>query len=289
MTATNSIRDQLIDELKLSNAALTTLERYSGSVDHFLKALGKPPAEATEADVRRFLRGLQERGVGPHGLKSYVAAIKYLYTRVLRQPDVVRGVPYPKIPKTLPVVLSGSEVAATLRSVRQFKYRVILTAVYAAGLRISEACRLHCSDVDSKRMVIRIRAGKGKKDRYVMLSRRLLTLLRDYWRGQRPPGDVLFPGQQGASAHVSTTAVREALSRAAQACDIRKRVTPHVLRHSFATHLIEAGADVRTVQVVLGHSSIRTTARYMRVSTRHVAATASPYDILGTVAGKVLG
>ena len=287
MTTHQFIQNLLVDELKLANASPSTLSAYVRGAGHFLKTLSGPPEKATEADVRRFLRGLQEGGIGPHGLKSYLAAIKYLYMRVLRQPDVVRDIPYPKIPKTLPVVLSGSEVAAILRSVRQFKYRVILTAVYAAGLRISEACRLHCSDVDSKRMVIRVRAGKGKKDRYVMLSCRLLTLLRDYWRGQRPPGDVLFPGRQGDS--VSTTAVREALGRAAQACGIQKRVTPHLLRHSFATHLIEAGADVRTVQVVLGHSSIRTTARYMRVSTRHIAATESPYDLLGTVAGKVLG
>lgn len=289
MTTTHSIRDRLSDELKLANVSPRTLRTYMRCVDRFLRALSEPPEEATEADVRRFLRGRQESGSGPHDLKSYVAATKFLYRRVLRLPDVVENVPYPKIPKSLPVVLSGSEVTEVLGSVRQFKYRVVLTTVYAAGLRLSEACHLHCSDVDSKRMVLRVSGGKGKKDRYVMLSGRLLVLLRDYWRGQRPPGEPLFPSYYGNATYVSGNPVRDALSQAAVACGIRKRVNPHMLRHSFATHLLEAGANLRTIQLVLGHSSIRTTARYLRVSTRHVGATKSPYDILGTVAGKVLG
>ncbi len=262
---------------------------YTHCADRFLAALPVPPKEATEADVRRFLRGLQDGGIGPHGLKCYVAATKFLYRRVVRLPEVVESVPYPKIPISLPVVLSGSEVAEVLRSIRVFKHRMVLTAVYAAGLRLSEACHLHCSDIDSKRMVIHVRGGKGKKDRYVMLSDRLLVLLRDYWRGQRPPGDPLFPSHYGNATYVSGNPVRDALSQAAVACGIRKRVRPHMLRHSFATHLLEAGANLRTIQLILGHTSIRTTARYLRVSTRHVGATKSPYDILGTVAGKALG
>lgn len=289
MTTSHDIRLQLVDELKLANVSPRTLDSYTRCVERYLAFLPGPPERATEADVRRFLRGLQDGGIGPNGLKSFVAAVKFLYRRVVRLPKVVDDVPYPKVPKSLPTVLSGSEVAEVLRAVRVFKYRVVLTTIYAAGLRLREACRLHCSDVDSKRMVLRVRQGKGQKDRFVMLSERLLLLLRDYWRGQRPPGDPLFPGTVSGVAYVSTTPIRNALSRSAVSCGIQKRVHPHVLRHSFATHLLEAGADLRTIQVVLGHASIRTTAHYLRVSTRHVGATKSPYDVLGTVAGEVLG
>jgi len=285
----HAIREQLADELKLANASPRTYARYTQCADRFLEALPVPVEKTTEAHVRRFLRGLQESGVKPHCLSAYLAAIKFLYRRVVRLPEVVRDIPYPKLPKTLPVVLSGSEVETVLRAVRVFKYRVVLTTIYAAGLRVNEACQLHCSDIDSKRMVIRVRGGKGKRDRYVMLSSRLLTLLRDYWRGQRPPGDPLFPSHYANSIYVSQYSVRRAAAEAAEACGIRKRVRPHTLRHSFATHLIEAGADLRTVQIILGHSSIRTTARYVRVSTRHIGSRESPFDILNTVAGKVLG
>jgi site-specific recombinase XerD len=218
----------------------------------------------------------------------FVAALRFLYIHTLQRPQVVETVPYPHVPKSLPIVLSGSEVEAVLGAIESFRHRTILSAAYGAGLRVSEACRLSCADVDNKRMVLRVHQGKGKKDRYVMLSERLLLLLRDYWTAAQPGRERLFPGDD-ADGFVSPAAVRSALHRAVETCGLTKRVTPHILRHSFATHLLESGADLRLIQTVLGHASIRTTARYTHVSTRHVAATKSPLDLIGTPAGEVLG
>jgi integrase/recombinase XerD len=165
---------------------------------------------------------------------------------------------------------------------------VALTAAYGAGLRISEACRLRVEDIDSRRGLIHVRLGKGAKDRYVMLSERLLAVLRRYWQQAHPQGGWLFPGRKPGKS-ITPHAVDNALTKAMQTLKLKKRVTPHVLRHSFATHLLEAGSDIRLIQVLLGHASIRTTARYAQVSAAHVARTKSPLDLLGTRQGSVLG
>jgi site-specific recombinase XerD len=154
---------------------------------------------------------------------------------------------------------------------------VVSIAAYGAGLRVTEACRLQPGDIDSKRMLIHVRQGKGKKDRYVMLSPRLLEILRGYWVKASPKGDWLFPGRKPGRP-LTPTSVRKALDAAAKRAKLRKKVTPHLLRHSFATHLLEAGTDIRVIQVLLGHSSIRTTARYTQVSARHIASVQSPLD-----------
>lgn len=284
-----STRARMVADLELANYSAGTVERYLRCTDSFVAHYMRPPAELGETEVRCFLQHLQKvRRTGPSGLKMYVAALRFLYARTLRHPEVVETVPWPLVPKSLPVVLSGTEVEQVLEAIESFRHRTILSAAYGAGLRISEACRLTCGDIDSKRMVLRVRQGKGRKDRYVMLSERLLLLLREYWKAAQPGRERLFPGED-PNGFVSADAVRSALHRAVETCGLTKRVTPHVLRHSFATHLLESGADIRTVQVVLGHASIRTTARYMHVSTRHVAATKSPLDLIGTPAGEVLG
>lgn len=160
-------------------------------------------------------------------------------------------------------------------------------AAYGAGLRVSEACRLGVGDIDSRRGLIHVRDGKGGKDRFVMLSTRLLAVLREYWRAARPSGPYLFPGMDGAQP-IDRHAVNRALRQAAVDAGIAKKVTPHSLRHAFATHLLEAGTDIRTIQVLLGHASISTTARYAKVSQRHVGRTTSPLDVLGTEEGRKL-
>lgn len=286
---TESTRARMVADLELAHYAPGTIENYVRCADTFVSHYWRHPTELGETEVRCFLLHLQHvRHTGPAGLKMFVAALRFLYARTLRRPEVVETVPWPRIPKALPVVLSGTEVEQVLQAIESLRHRAVLSAAYGGGLRIREACRLTCADIDSKRMMLRVRRGKGNKDRYVMLSERLLQLLREYWKVAQPGRERLFPGDD-VEGFVSADAVRAALHRAVESCQLSKRVTPHVLRHSFATHLLESGADLRTVQVVLGHASIRTTARYTHVSARHVAATPSPLDLLGTPAGEVLG
>jgi len=179
-------------------------------------------------------------------------------------------------------------VKQVLVAVRGVVPAMALLAAYSAGLRVGETCQLRPEDIDSRRGLIHVRLGKGRKDRYVMLSTTLLSMLRDYWRKVRPAGGWLFPGRQ-PGAHLHPTSVRKALDAAARQVGIKKHITTHSLRHAFATHLLEAGADIRVIQVLLGHSSIRTTARYTQVSKAHVARVKSPLDLLGTKEGEVLG
>ncbi|HWO39816.1 MAG TPA: tyrosine-type recombinase/integrase [Candidatus Acidoferrum sp.] len=187
-------------------------------------------------------------------------------------------IPAPKAPQTLPVVLSPEEVIQFLDCVRSRKHRALLTACYAAGLRISEAIALTPPAIDSKRMVLRVEQGKGKKDRYVMLSPKLLEILRAWWRVERPE-HWLFPGNI-PGRHISKDAVEQACQKAHCICKISKPITPHSLRHAFAVHLLESGTDVRTIQLLLGHRSLATTAKYLRIATSKVCSTSSPLDLL---------
>jgi integrase/recombinase XerD len=224
----------------------------------------------------------------PSTVRVYVAALRFLYTVTLRRPEVVQYLRGPKVPRHVPTVLSGSEVAELLEAVHSVKYRAVLMTTYGAGLRISEVCRLRTEDIDSRRMLIHVREGKGGDSRYALLSPRLLAVLRAYWKETRPAGPYLFPGRR-ADRPITRETIRGALTRAATRCGLDKRVTPHLLRHSFATHLLESGTDIRTIQVLLGHRSIVSTQVYTQVSTRHLSQTRSPLDLLGTPAGKVLG
>ena len=291
MTVVNeSTRDRMVAEMELRNLSAATIENYVRCCDRFVEHYMRQPDQLGETEVRCYLLHLLKvRQLSPSALKMHVAGLRYLFGVTLRRPEVVKHVPWPKVPRSLPEILSGTEVEELLGAVASFVHRTILTSAYGAGLRLGEACRLGCSDIDSKRMVLRVRQGKGKKDRYVMLSERLLLLLREYWLTAKPPGDALFPGAGGEGTFASPDTVRGALRRAVKACGLTKRIVPHTLRHSFATHLLESGTDLRTIQVVLGHSSIRTTARYTQVSTQHLARAKSPLDLLGTEEGKALG
>jgi integrase len=230
-------------------------------------------------DVKAFLLHLQrERKAGPCTVNVYIAAISFLYRHVLRMPGVVDDVPHPRIPKTLPDVLSREEVEQVLGAVRSLKLRTILSMAYAAGLRISEALRMRVEDVDSKRMVLHVRGAKGGKDRMVLLSPRLLTMLRGYWKTERPKGSLLFPGRFGRPVHIDV--LRRALWATLDGLSLSKRVTLHSFRHGFATHLLEDGTDLRVIQQLLGHSSPLTTAHYTQVSTRNYQQVTSPLDRL---------
>lgn len=283
------IQDRMIADMELRGYKKPTKREYLRCATNFAAHYMTPPSELGEEQIRRFLLHLLKvRRAGPATLKMYVAAIKFLYTVTLNRPDEVVLIPYPKVGRPLPDILTGTEMIGLLEAVESLKHRATIMTAYGAGMRISEACSLNTTDIDSKRMVIHIHEGKGDKDRYVMLSQRLLVCLRQYYKAERPRGKYLFPGQRPDS-HITNKAVRDGLRKAVEAVGLKKRVTAHALRHAFATHLLEMGTDIRVIQRLLGHGSIRTTERYTHVSTAHVARTKSPLDIAGTDKGRALG
>ena len=274
------LRDRMEADMRLRNLRPETRESYLRCVHKFAAYHMRSPAQMGEKEVRDFLVYLRDdRGMAPSTIRGYVAALKFLYANTLQRPDVVRSWHQPRMPKKLPVVLSRKEVEMFLRAVDSIKHRAVLMTMYGAGLRVSEVCRLHIGDVDSDRMLLHIRDGKGGHDRYAMLSPRLLEMLRAYFRAERPRGPYLFPGQS-ADSHITAAAVRAVQREVAKQCGITKHVTPHVLRHSFATHLLDAGTDIRTIQVLLGHRSIQTTQIYTHVSPEHIRQVKSPLDTL---------
>jgi site-specific recombinase XerD len=265
------------EEMELRGMAPATRKSYLVCCRVFVAHFMKSPEQLHAEEVKRFLLHLmRERKAGPATVHVYLAALGFLYRHVLRMPDVVDGLPYPRIPKKLPVVLSREEVQQLLGAVRSLKYGTILITAYAAGLRISEALRLQVEDVDSRRMVLQVRDGKGAKDRLVLLSPQLLALLRQYWVATKPRGPRLFSGRLGRPVHVGT--VRRALRAVVKELGFRKRATLHSLRHGFATHLLEDGTDIRIIQALLGHANLQTTAHYTRVSTRNFRGVRSPWD-----------
>jgi len=278
------LKEKMAGDLALRGYKPGTCESYLRCAAKFAEYYMVSPTEMGEEEIRAYLLKVKKKG-GLGALKMSVAALKFLYTHTLERPEEVVRIPWPKTPKPLPDILSGSEVSCLLESIRSLKHRAITMTAYGTGMRISEVCKLRPTDIDSKRKLIHIRDGKRGRDRYVMLSRVQLECLREYWKRARPPGDWLFPGSD-PSKPIGAAAVRDALRKAAADAGITKKVTPHILRHSFATHLLENGEDIRTIQVLLGHGSIRTTERYVKVSREHVGRTKSPLDILGTKRGK---
>jgi integrase/recombinase XerD len=280
------LRDRMVQDLKLRGYRRSTVDVYVGCVRRFVAHFGKAPTEMGESQVREFLLYLsEERHLQPTTLRMYLGAIAFLYGTTLGRPDVCAYIPWPRDGRRkLPDILSLAEVERLLDAVDPIKHRAIITVAYGAGLRIGEACSLQVGDIDSQRGLIHVRDGKRGRDRYVMLADSLLHGLREYWRLVRPTGPYLFPGH-GRDV-ISRTAVRRALHKAVAIAKIKKRVTPHTLRHSFATHLLEAGESVRVIQALLGHSSIRTTTRYTRVSAAQIARTQSPLDRLPTGRGR---
>lgn len=281
------VKDKMTADLTLGNYSDNTKDAYLRIAAAFVSYYRRPPAQMGEHEVREYL--LNRMGqVKPATVALDIAAITFLYAVTLNKPEVVARIPRPKVPKPLPDVLSGSEVVELLEAVESLRHRTILSVAYGAGLRINEVCSLLQRDIDSKRMVIKVRRAKGGKDRYVMLAQKLLEALRAYYRATRPPKPWLFPGQT-AGHHITPNAVRKALDKAVAKTGLKKRVTPHMLRHAFATHMLENGADIRLVQVLLGHSSIRSTQIYTHVSSTHIAKTESPLDRIGTDKGDVHG
>jgi len=272
------LRDQMKADLSLKGYSPHTQRAYLRCAREFARHFMRSPGEMGEEELRAFLLHLvEERKVsaGVHGM--YVNALKFLYRITLKRPEVVENIPYPKRPKTLPDILSMEEVLAIFEAIDSLKYKAIIATAYGAGLRISEVCSLRITDIDSKRMLIHIRSGKGNKDRYVVLGEILLELLRHYYKIVCPKGDYLFPGQK-PHRHITTTSVGKVMQKVVRKVGLSKRVTMHTMRHCFATHLLEAGYDLRVIQALLGHASIRTTVRYTHMTGRLLGRVCSPLD-----------
>ncbi len=274
------LRQRMIDDMRIRNLSPIPQRSYVGHVSLFARHFGKSPDQLGPEQIRAYQIYLTtERQLAPSSVIVAVAALRFLYTVTLKKAWRVDHIlPLPQRPQTRPVVLSPAEVRQFLDSIDTAKHRAILTTCYAAGLRISEAVQLTLPAIDSQRMVLRIEQGKGQKDRYVMLSPTLLALLRDWWRESRSP-HWLFPGDRPGEP-ITTRAVNRACRQAHRRCPIPKPITPHSFRHAFAVHLLEAGTDVRTIQLLLGHRSLTTTARYLRLTTTKICATVSPLDLL---------
>jgi site-specific recombinase XerD len=272
------LRQRMLEDMRIRHLSPHTQRAYLAAIIRFAKHFGRSPADLGLEDIRTYQLHLVSCGVGHSTFTIAVSALRFLYTVTLRKEWRVDHIPHARHPQRLPVILSPTEVTQLLAAAPPLKYRTALTIVYAAGLRVSEVVALKVHDMDSQRMVIRVAQGKGRKDRYVMLSPKLLTLLRQYWKAARPT-DWLFPSKiPGQPLNVAS--LQRACQEARQTAGLTKPVTVHTLRHSFATHLLESGTNVRAIQLLLGHRSLATTARYTQVSPQVLGALPSPFDHL---------
>jgi integrase/recombinase XerD len=277
-TAISPLRRRMIEDMTIRQFTPSTQYTYVRFVKEFSSFFGRSPDKAAFEDVRRYQLHLTSRGISPCTINASMTALRFFFRVTLQRFDVANHIALVPQPQKLPVVLSPEEVARLLEAARGPKSKAALAVAYGAGLRVSEITSLKVSDIDSKRMVIRVEQGKGRKDRYVMLSPHLLELLRTWWLVQRPRG-YLFPGQDRISP-LTERHLRRVCVEAARAAGITKRVSPHILRHSFATHLLERKVDIRVIQALLGHTKLDTTAIYTRVATKTIQEVTSPLEYL---------
>jgi integrase/recombinase XerD len=280
----SALRQRMLEDMAMRGLRSHTQHDYIRFVRGFAAFLGRSPDTATPEDIRRFQVYQHESGVQPPTINSSVSALRFFFTVTLDRPDLSRRLVLARFPRKLPAVLSVEELGQLLEAAPGLKYKAILGTAYGAGLRVSELAALKVDDIDSTRMLIRVEQGKGRKDRNAMLSPQLLTLLRLWWkegkrRGLMLPHGWLFPGR-GCTDPISTRQINRAIHEAAEAAGIRKRVSPHTLRHSFATHLLEQDVDIRVIQVLLGHSKLDTTALYAQVATKTIRSVTSPLERL---------
>jgi site-specific recombinase XerD len=271
--------EQLARDLALAKYAKRTREGYIGAAEQLAAFSGKPLAALTRDDLRAFVEARTSRGVSAAVLHRELCGLLFLFRRTLGRPELVSFIKLPRRRSPLPAVLSLDEVNALLRAIRKPLYQAVAMVMYGAGLRVSEALALEVRDIDGARGVIHVRHGKGDKAREAKLTPVLYEWLRQYWARERPPMPYLFASRQTGKPP-RAMAVRKALARAGKDAWIKKPVRPHILRHSFSTHLLDEGVDLRVVQALLGHESIRTTARYTRVTHKRIRETPSPLDLL---------
>jgi integrase/recombinase XerD len=274
------LRKRMVEDMQVRNFSVNTQKSYTYQIAQYARYFAKSPEKLSPEDIRTYQVYLtNEKKLTPQSVSIAVSALRFLYITTLRRDwNIEEIIPAPKCPQTLPVVLSPEEVLTFFGHIGNLKHKTVLMTCYAAGLRISEAVSLKPTHIDSQRMVIRVEQGKNQKDRYVMLSERLLEILRHWWRVAKPK-NWLFPGKIPGQ-HITRFAVGESCREAQKRSGLSKPVTPHLLRHGFAVHLLESGTDLRTIQLLMGHRSLSTTARYLRIATSKVCATKSPLDLL---------
>jgi site-specific recombinase XerD len=278
------LRIRMIEDMAVRGFTEKTRQDYVRHVQAFAAFLGCSPMTATPDDIRGFQLHQRQSGMQPPSINTAVSALRFLFTVTLDRPDLARRLTVVRQPRRLPTVLSVEEIALLLQAAPGPKYRAAFATAYGAGLRVSEIVALKVGDIDSERMLLRVEPGKGRKDRHAMLSPQLLEQLREWWRegrrlGALLPGGWLFPGRNPVEP-LSTRQLNRAVHAAAEAAGIKKRVSPHTLRHSFATHLLEQDTDIRIIQGLLGHAKLDTTARYTRVANTTIRTVTSPLDRL---------
>ena len=278
------LRKKVLEELERRNYSQATARAYVGAIRRFAEHFHRSPDLLGPEQVRQYqLHLVQERKLRPHSIRVEMSALRFLYLKTLRRNYRRDDLPLPKVPDNLPLVLSQEEVSRLIQAAANLHHRTILMVLYSTGIRRAELARLRPEDIDKERMLLYIRQGKGGKDRQIPLSRNLLEQLRTYYRTLKHRNGWLFPSNQAGRADqpITDKVVWQACWLATRLAGIPKAVHPHTLRHSFATHLLEAGADLPTLQVLLGHSDIRHTAIYLHLSTRHTRVTTNPLDALG--------
>jgi site-specific recombinase XerD len=280
----SALRARMIEDMMVRGFTEETRNDYVRRVRAFAAFIRRSPDTATAEDLRRFQLHQRQSGMQPPSINNSVSALRFFFTTTLDRPDLARRLTVVREPLRLPTVLSVEEVTLLLQSAPGAKYKAVLGTAYGAGLRVSEVVALKVGDIDSERMLLRVEQGKGRKDRHAMLSPQLLELLRDWWvegrrRGVLLPRGWLFPGRNPIEP-LSTRQINRAIHAAAEAAGIKKRVSMHTLRHSFATHLLEQDTDIRVIQVLLGHAKLDTTALYTRVATTTIRSVTSPLDRL---------
>jgi integrase/recombinase XerD len=273
----SKLKEQMKADLQLRGFKPRTQETYLREVSNLARYFDKSPEELGKEEVKKYLLHLiEDKKLSQGTFKFYVSGIKFLYNTTLNRHEVVQDIKYPKAKIKLPVVLDLSEIQALFSVTDNIKHKAILMIIYSSGLRISEASRLKITDIDSKRMMVRVEQGKGGKDRYTILAQTALDHLRQYWR-QYHPKEWLFEGQKD-NTHITTSTIYQIFCDAKERAGITKPVSPHSLRHSFATHLVEAGTSLHHVQLLLGHRSPTTTTVYLHVSQLNLAQVVSPLD-----------
>jgi integrase/recombinase XerD len=282
------IRDKMEQDLVLCGRSAATCESYLRQARAFVVFLGRSPGTATTRDVRRFLLHLlQEKKRNPNTVNVAIGALRFLFNVTLNRPKVMDGIRALRADHPQPDVLSGSEVQRMIEHAPSLKYKALIMLMYGAGLRVAEARHLRVGDIDSKRMLLHVRRTKNRYDRVLPLSSLLLATLRAYHRSARIKGELLFAGRKGDTP-ITRNAIHKGILNALTSAGLKKRVHPHLFRHTFATHLLEVGEDIRTVQILLGHRSLQSTARYTHLSEARRAKVRSPLDLLGTEEGKAL-
>jgi integrase/recombinase XerD len=277
-----TLRQRMLEDLQIRHYSPTTIRLYVYAIKEFAKHFGKPPDQLGAEHIRRFQLFLtKEKKVSTSTYVLMVCALRFFYTHTLHRKVAIERIPFPRRERKLPLILSRDEVKALLEAPHDLRHRAMMAILYGSGLRVSEVARLKVADIDSARNVLWVRSGKGRRDRQALLPPKLRELLRCYWRSWRPM-EWLFPGSRTGQP-ISVKTIFMACRNAARSAGIAKPVHPHLLRHAFATHLLEAGINLRTIQILLGHANLETTARYLQVADVNVRGTTSPLESLDSL------